>query len=151
MARTYSPPNGSTAAKVIAHLEKHGGSLERDRIAKLCGIKPVGVSSNLRSAVNAGLLEVERTAHGFSYSLAAAGAPAKDEQPSKLLIGCYSDGDVVVKGGTLNVDDSVTYTREQLQQLLEHCTRPHVLPFVALTPTHMSEAMLPAPAGSART
>lgn len=47
-------------------------------------------------------------------------------QDGKLEISTYTVGDTVVSGMQVNTDESVTFTRGQLQQLLEQTTRPHI-------------------------
>jgi hypothetical protein len=127
--REYRPPSGSTAQSVIAHLEKHGGTLDGEQIAKKFGGEARNVSTCLRKAVEAGLLSAERAGQRFVWSLPTKQPQAAAEVATAppLLIANYNDGDVVVSGHTENKDGSVTYTRSQVEQFIAHVTRPHIV------------------------
>lgn len=137
MARDYTPPKGSTAEKVIAHLTAHGGTLDTNDVADRFGVKRVSVSALLRPAVNAEppLLAMVRGGGGRPsvYSLPE---PAEEHDPeAELDIVCYADGDTVVAGMQVNENESVTFSRKQLQQLVRQVTEPHItLPPTAATP-----------------
>jgi hypothetical protein len=74
----------------------------------------------MRKPVDAGIVVAEKRGNAFVFSLPAPPQPTD----GKLTIGSWSDGDIVVQGGTPNEDGSVTYTREQLLQLVRFVMTP---------------------------
>lgn len=127
MTKQYTPRVGTLPFNVIAHLTEHGGTLSTGEIVDRFSAKATGVATQLRPSIKAGLLSVERTGPNreSTYSLAEPGTPQQGaDEP--LTIANWSDGDVVVGGGQLNENDTVTYTRKQIEQLVLHVTRPHV-------------------------
>jgi hypothetical protein len=127
--REYRPPAGSTAEAVVAHLQKHGGALDGEQIAKKFGGVARNVSTCLRKAVEAGVLVAAREGQRYAWSLPSSDpkATAQEQEETPLQIANYNDGDVVVTGGTENKDGSVTYTRKQVEQFIEHVTTPHIV------------------------
>jgi hypothetical protein len=128
MSDGYTPPRNSTAEKVLAHLATHPDPLTAHEIANLCGCKNTSVGKNLQAAIDAGALVREKAGRlGMVYAL--PGEPGETPpRDGKLTIACWSDGDIAVRGGVVCADDSVTYTREQVQQLINHVTKPHIAP-----------------------
>jgi hypothetical protein len=126
MSDGYTPPRNSTAEKVLAHLAKNPAPLTAREIADLCGCKNTSVGKNLEAALDAGAIVREKAGRiGMVYAL--PGEPAEAlPRDGKLTIACWSDGDIAVRGGVVCADDSVTYTREQLVQLFNHLTTPHI-------------------------
>lgn len=128
MKPDYTPPKGSTAEKVIAHLTEHGGTLDTNQVAELFDVQRVSVSALLRPSLNTEppLLAMVRGGGGRPsvYSLPE---PAEERDPDAPLdILCYTDGDTVVRGMQVNEDDSVTFSRKQLEQLVRQVTQPHI-------------------------
>jgi hypothetical protein len=124
--REYRPPAGSTAEAVVDHLQKHGGTLDGEQIAKKFGGIARNVSTCLRKAVEAGILVADREGQRYVWSLPTS-QPDAQEDDERLEIANYNDGDVVVIGGTENKDGSVTYTRKQVEQFIAHVTTPHIV------------------------
>jgi hypothetical protein len=124
--REYRPPAGSTAEAVVAYLKKNGGTLDGEQIAKKFGGVARNVSTCLRKAVEADLLVAEREGQRYVWSL-PANQPTAEADDEPLEIANYNDGDVVVLGGTQNENGSVTYSRKQVEQFIDHLTRPHVV------------------------
>jgi hypothetical protein len=124
MSRAYTPRAGSLAQKVIDHLTEHGGTLTSGEIAQTFG-HAGGVSTLLRKAVEVGLLTAEKISNAFTYSL-----PEPEAEPAptdgKLQISFYHDGDVGVVGATIT-DDGVVFTKDQLVQLFQRVTTPHIV------------------------
>lgn len=126
MTDTFTPRAGSLAQRLIDHLttQPPGTAMSSSEIKEAFDVS-ANVATNLRTAVLGGALECERVGSSFSYSLPppseAAAAP-----DGKLQIATWSDGDVSVTGAQVNADSSVQFTRAQIEQLLRHCTIPHV-------------------------
>ncbi len=118
----YTPREGTIPAKVVAFLstKPEGYAMSSSEISTQ--FECTSVSTVLRKAVEAGLLTTTKHGNAFTYSLADAPEP----RDGTLQIGSWSDGDVTVIGGTPNGDNSITYTRAQIQQLLLHVTVPHI-------------------------
>lgn len=77
-AKTYTPKPGSTPARVIEHLQKHGGSMDRQQIADLLGIPANNVQANMATAVHHGVLIRER-GH-WALPMGTTSQPAADLQ-----------------------------------------------------------------------
>lgn len=122
MTHAYQPRAGSAGALVLAHLQEHGGSLTSEQIAALIDKETGSISTLLKTAVREGVLVVEGVRGSLTYSLPEPVPPAD----GPLRISTWDDGDVVVAGGVINEDGSVTYTREQMAQLVKRMTTPHV-------------------------
>jgi hypothetical protein len=74
----YKPREGSMAARLIAHLQEHGGSMGRKQIAELLGIPPNNVPPNMAAAVHHGALV--RDGGTYALPLGTATQPAADLQ-----------------------------------------------------------------------
>jgi hypothetical protein len=123
MSDAYTPREGTLPALVIEHLESQEAGYQVDNayIVENLGGNKSSVATQLRKALEAGLLVAEKSGKGWVYSLPEAPAPAD----GPLEIATYTDGDVEVCG-MATTDNGVMFTRKQLQQLVEHLTTPHV-------------------------
>lgn len=79
--KNYTPREGSFPARLIEHLQAHGGSITMVQISELLGIAIKNVSNNLLAAVRHGVLVRD----GSSYTLpdGTQAAPATDA-PRKM-------------------------------------------------------------------
>lgn len=68
MTKNYAPKEGSIPARVIAHLQEHGGTVDRGDVAELAQIHRKNVDNNLAAAVSHGLLVRD----GLTYHLPGA-------------------------------------------------------------------------------
>lgn len=125
MTRAYTPPAGSLARRVIDYLtEAGGGFLTTADLRDDFGTS--NPSSCLANAIKNGLLVAERNGLTFHYSLPGSDTPPPPPSDGKLTITTYFDGDVGIGGAVVAEDGSVLITREQLLQLFQHCTTPHI-------------------------
>lgn len=129
MSDGYKPRAGTTAATILEFFEKQPAGAEFTGHELEAKLKVKCAAMALRKAVEAGVVVTSKRSNAYVFSLVAPPQPSD----GKLTIGNYSDGDVVVQGVQVNEDESVTFTRDQLQQLLQHVTTPHIvgLPAVA--------------------
>lgn len=122
MSDGYAPRAGTTAHKILEFLKKQAAGTAFTAQELEAKLKVKHVSMAMRKPVEAELVAVEKHGNAYAYSMAAPPQPSD----GKLTIGTWSDGDVVVQGGRLNEDDSVTYTRDQVLQLIRFVMKPHV-------------------------
>jgi hypothetical protein len=122
MSDGYVPRAGSTAHKIIEFLKKQPAGAGFTSAELEAKVKVKSASMAMRKPLDAGTVVVEKQGNAFVYSLPAPPQPTD----GKLTIGSWSDGDVIVQGGTPNEDGSVTYTRSQILQLLQFVTAPHI-------------------------
>jgi hypothetical protein len=142
MSDDYTPRDGTTAHKILEFLRKQdpGSTFTSQQLSAKVKVKNAGMA--LRKAVEAGIVDLEKSGNTYLYSLPAPPQPAD----GRLLIGAFSDGDVSVAGGTPNQDGSVTYTRDQLVQLIRFVTQPAVGSIIeAQVVTPSATTLLPAP------
>lgn len=118
----YTPRAGTTAHKIIEFLRKQPAGTAFTGQELEVKLKLKTASMALRKAVAAEVVVVEKSGNAYAYSLPAPPQPSD----GKLTIGCFSDGDTVVSGGTPNEDGSVTYSREQLLQLIRFVSAPTI-------------------------
>jgi hypothetical protein len=118
----YTPREGTTAHTIIEWLRKQPAGTAMSGAELDEKLKVNFSSASLKPAIEAGVIDAVKQGRGYVFSLAAPPQPSD----GKLTIGSWSDGDVTVEGGTPNEDGSVTYTRQQLQQLVLHVTTPHL-------------------------
>jgi hypothetical protein len=122
MSDGYVPRAGTTAHKIIEFLKKQPAGASFTGPEFEAKLKVKHASQQLRKALEADIVVAEKRGNAFAYSLPAPPQPTD----GKLTIGSWSDGDVIVQGGTPNEDGSVTYTRDQVLQLIRFVTAPHV-------------------------
>lgn len=127
----YTPRAGTIAQQVIEHLEsgQAGSSMSAAEIANEFDCTVTSVSTALKQAVEAGALVTAKEGRHTYWSLPEQETPAAPDD-GRLQIASWNDGDVMVRGGGIGDDGSVTYTREQILQLFQHVTVPHIaIPF----------------------
>lgn len=144
MSDGYVPRAGTTAHKILEFLRKQGQGAQFTTQELAAKLKVKHVAAALRKAVEAEALAVEKQGNAYLYSLPAPPQPTD----GKLQIGVFSDGDIVVSGGTPNEDGSVTYTREQLLQLIAFVTHPAIGTPVATELLPAARPMLTSPVGA---
>lgn len=121
MTTEYSPREGTKAHLALEYFQANPGArLTTGEVAAELDIAPAGLSTQLLPLVDNGLLGADKNGRGYIYFLPKP-SPAND---GKLQIASWADGDVSVEGGTAT-ESGVLYTREQIQQLVDHVTRPH--------------------------
>lgn len=124
MSAGYIPREGGVAHRCIEHMKTGdpGQAFRSAELADAVGAARTGISTQLRKALDAGLVVITGAGSRTAYSLPAEPEPGD----GTLVIATYSDGDVSVLGGMLAEDGSIMYTREQVTQLVQQMTRPHV-------------------------
>jgi len=121
----YAPREGSLGERLLQHLQNHPGRIfTPTELAEACDMSKGNISRQASPLVAAGLVESIGAGRATAYRLAEAAVAT--EPGGALLIAAYSDGDVSVQGGQRNEDGSTTYTRGQMQQLLQFVTRAPV-------------------------
>ena len=116
---------GALSQALVALLQRKppGTRLDAQAIATAPKVPRVSVSSGAVPALKAGTVVREKEGNGYVYLLAP---PPPKAAGGALQLAAYSDGDVVVTGGVLNTDNSVTFSRAQLQQLFAFCNTPYL-------------------------
>jgi hypothetical protein len=130
-ASDYTPREGTNAATILAFLRAHPGTYRSGDLREAAGVTKGNFTPAIRALVDAGLVTKAGLGVATEYTLDGVAPPQGD---SALQIAAYNDGDVAVAGGRPTSDGGVMYTREQLQQLLEFVTRPH-LPLATVAST----------------
>lgn len=116
----YTPRKGTVAHTILEFLRKQAPGAQFTGKQLQDKLKVKWATIGLRKAVEAGVIVVEKLGNEHAYSL-----PAPPQPPDgRLTIACWSDGDTMVVGGQSNEDGSVTFTREQLLQLVAFVSQP---------------------------
>lgn len=122
MSDGYTPRAGTTAEKIMEFLATQPADAAFTAQELEAKLKIKHAAMCLHKAIEAGTVTATKRGRVNLFSLAAPPQPSD----GKLTIGNWSDGDVTVCGVQINEDDSVTFTRDQILQLLQHVTLPHV-------------------------
>lgn len=78
MKTPYTPREGSLPARLIAHLQEHGGSMGRKQIAELLDIPPNNVPPNMAAAVHHGALVRDGGSYRLPLGAATLGTALQD-------------------------------------------------------------------------
>lgn len=120
----YTPRKDSTAVRAIEFMKTQpaGTPFTPGELAEGIGAAKAGMATQLRKAIDAGLVLAGRAGNQSTYSLPVEPEPGD----GSIGITTYDDGDVQVTGLS-QTDEGVMFTREQLQQLVTHVITPHVV------------------------
>ena len=123
MSTTYIPRPYTIAARVIAYLTEHGGTLDATEISTKFDCQHSTVSAGMRKACAEGLLTAERVGHSFIWSLPPEVAP----NDGPLVITLHGDGDVCFSGAqVIGEDGTVLLNHTQASQLAAALCTPHI-------------------------
>lgn len=122
-AADYTPRAGTLAEQVLTALNamEPGATLDAIAIAARFGTTSGSVSSLLRTAVNNGVLALEKHGRRNTYSL--PGTPPDHNGPLQLCH--YSTGELSFAGCVVS-DGTVMLNATQLRQLIDYVTKPAV-------------------------
>lgn len=112
MSETYMPRPGSFAANAIDHFKANPQArLSTTQLAAMLGTDPKNMSGLMKTALQRGMLAVQREGRHYFYSLGdglalndpgtlqtSAIAPKKDQPADGLTIALYNDGELFLSG-----------------------------------------------------